>query len=69
VPRHLDGFQHVLLLDGRLLGHWRSRPDPDGIRIETRTSRQLNNKEQIGLTRAIERYRRFAQQPQPERSA
>lgn len=67
VPRHLDGFQHLLLLDGRLLGHWRARPDPDGVRIETRTSRQLDNKEEIALADAIERYRRFTQEPQPRR--
>ncbi|HZD68995.1 MAG TPA: winged helix DNA-binding domain-containing protein [Actinomycetes bacterium] len=60
VPRHLDGFQHVLLLDGRLLGHWRTHADPDGVRIETRTSGVLDAKDQIALGRAIERYQRFA---------
>ena len=32
VPGHVDGFSHVVLLDGRLLGHWRVRSDG----IETR---------------------------------
>ena len=59
VPRHLDGFQHVVLLGGRLLGHWRVRADPAGTRIETRVSRQLDDSEQIALNSAIDRYRRF----------
>jgi hypothetical protein len=61
VPRHLDGFQHVLLLDGRLLGHWRTNMDPDGVRIQTRTSAALNRKAQLALGHAIGRYQRFAQ--------
>jgi hypothetical protein len=60
VPGHLDGFQHVLLQDGRLLGHWRARTDPRGVQIETRTSRLLDAKEMSALASAIERYRRFA---------
>jgi hypothetical protein len=60
VPGHLDGFQHVLLHDGRLLGHWRARTDPEGLQIETRTSSPLDDKEMIALASAIERYRRFA---------
>jgi hypothetical protein len=60
VPGHLDGFQHVLLQDGRLLGHWRARTDPRGVQIETRTSRLLDDKEMSALASAIERYRRFA---------
>lgn len=60
-PGHIDGFQHVLLLDGRLLGHWRPREGRDGVRIETRTGRPLDDAEQAALTDAIERYRRFAQ--------
>jgi hypothetical protein len=61
VPRHLDGFQHVLLLDGRLLGHWRARTDRDGVRIETRTSGELDGQTQIALGHAIGRYQRFTQ--------
>jgi Winged helix DNA-binding domain len=59
VPGHIDGFQHVLLLDGRLLGHWRARADRDGVRIETRTGRPLDGREEAALADAIERYRRF----------
>jgi Winged helix DNA-binding domain len=61
VPRHLEGFLHVLLLDGRLLGHWRAHAGSDGVRIETRTTGRLDWKDQVALGRAIERYRRFAQ--------
>lgn len=62
VPRHLDGFQHVLLLDGRLLGHWRATTGSGGVRIETRIRADLDEEAQIALADAIERYRRFAQQ-------
>jgi hypothetical protein len=61
VPRHLDGFQHVLLLDGRLLGHWRTSMNPDGVRIETRIGGALNGKAELALGHAIGRYQRFAQ--------
>ena len=60
VPRHIDGYWHVLLLDGRLLGHWRQRADRDGLKVETRTNRPLDNTEQTALADAIDRYRRFA---------
>jgi Winged helix DNA-binding domain len=61
VPRHIDGFWHVLLLDGRLLGHWRQRAGRDGIEIETRTGRPLGGAEQDALADATGRYRRFSQ--------
>lgn len=61
VPGHLDGYSHVLLFDGRLLGHWRQRANRDGLRVETRTSRPLEGTERTALADAIDRYRRFAQ--------
>jgi Winged helix DNA-binding domain len=61
VPRHLDGFVHVVLLDGRLLGHWRARRDRGGISIETRVERELDRQEQTALAAAVDRYRRFAE--------
>lgn len=61
VPRHIDGFWHVLLLDGRLLGHWRQRAERDGLWIETRTGRPLDDAEQAALGDAVERYRQFAE--------
>src|SRR6266516_3818486 len=53
IPRYIEGFRHVLLLDGRLLGHWRAHP-ADPALIETRATRPLNDAEQIALNRAIE---------------
>jgi Winged helix DNA-binding domain len=60
VPRHIDGFQHVLLLDGRLLGHWRHTQGRHGSRVETRIEKPLNEEERTTLTDAIDRYRRFS---------
>ena len=61
VPRHIDGYWHVLLLDGRLLGHWRARSGRDGLRVETRSSRPLDAAEQTAVAAAADRYRRFAE--------
>jgi DNA glycosylase AlkZ-like len=61
VPRYIDGFTHVLLLDGRLLGHWRAVQDPDGIRVDTRINKNLKGEERVALADAIDRYRRFAE--------
>jgi hypothetical protein len=60
VPRHLDGFIHVLLLDGRLLGHWRQRQTGQKISVETRIGRTLDHEEQIALEREINRYLTFS---------
>ncbi len=63
VPRHIDGFSHVLLLDGRLLGHWRQRQGRDGLEVETRASRPLDASEKAAVTDAVQRYRRFGRDP------
>lgn len=58
VPRYIDGYQQVALLDGRLLGHWRVTP---GGSIETRISIPLDADRQSALDRAVEHYQRFAE--------
>ncbi|HEX7168939.1 MAG TPA: winged helix DNA-binding domain-containing protein [Acidimicrobiales bacterium] len=57
VPRHIDGFTHVLLLDGRLLGHWRATAV---VEVETRVGRALDAGEEVALADAVDRYRAFA---------
>lgn len=59
VPRHIDGFTHVLLRDGRLLGHWRAVPRRDGIEVQTRILTALDQHDERRLAGAIEQYRRF----------
>ena len=58
---HIDGFHHVLLIGGRLLGHWRPHPDPGNPTVEVRTSRALGAEEDRAMSRAVERYVRFTQ--------
>jgi Winged helix DNA-binding domain len=54
----VDGFYNVLLLDGKLLGHWRA---PSGTAaVEVRTDKVLDKRERTSLNEAIERYRKFA---------
>jgi hypothetical protein len=59
VPRDIDGFRHVMLLDGRLLGHWRVRSSKHGTVVETRTRMRLDARQRTALARSIERYQRF----------
>jgi len=55
VPGSRDGYTHVLLCDGRLLGHWRVR---DGV--ETGVARPLGDGEEAALAAAVARYLEFA---------
>ena len=54
----IDGFVHVLLCDGRLLGHWRVacrrwRPGGDALA-------RLSDREEAALAAAVGRYEEFA---------
>jgi hypothetical protein len=60
VPGSLDGFTHVLLCDGRLLGHWRVRRLPGGgTDVETRLAREIDDRERAALDAAVGRYEQF----------
>jgi hypothetical protein len=60
VPGSSDGFTHVLLCDGQLLGHWRVRRLPrGGVEIETRLARAIDDREQTALDAAVARYEQF----------
>jgi hypothetical protein len=65
VPGDIDGFRHVLLMDGRLLGHWRVRATRGGPEVETRTTARLDGEQERELTRAVGGYRRFDQPERP----
>ena len=36
VPRPIDGWLHVVLLDGGVLGHWRAVTTRQGVKVDTR---------------------------------
>jgi Winged helix DNA-binding domain len=59
VPRHVDGFTHVVLCDGRLLGHWRVHRIVGGAEVETRLARPVDDAEQAALAAAVARYEEF----------
>jgi hypothetical protein len=59
VPSNISGFVHVLLLDGRLLGHWRVARRGDRATVETRVRPRLRPAERAGLQSAIDRFERF----------
>jgi hypothetical protein len=52
-------FLHAILLDGRLIGHWRHAPRRRSIAVETALHRPLDAAEARALDDALERYRRF----------
>jgi len=59
VPRSIDGFVHVVLCDGRLLGHWRVARSRHGDAVETRIARTLDDREEAALAAAVARYEEF----------
>jgi hypothetical protein len=61
VPRHVDGFTHVVLCDGRLVGHWRVHRSGrgSGVEVETRLARALDEPEEAALAAAVARYKAF----------
>lgn len=59
VPGDIDGFRHVVLLGGRLLGHWRAQRSGTSVRIETRIAPRPDRKAALALAGAIERYHQF----------
>jgi hypothetical protein len=72
VPRHIDGFRHVVLLDGELLGHWEAqagRAGRAGLSVETRTAVQLDDRQRTSLASAVDRCQRFLRDEQPRLSA
>jgi hypothetical protein len=61
VPGSLDGFTHVLLCDGVLLGHWRvQRARRGDVEVEVRLAREIADRERAALDTAVSRYERFA---------
>lgn len=59
-PSNIGGFAHVILHEGRLLGHWRTRATNAGVDVETRLAEQVDARTMRSLEKAMDRYRRFA---------
>jgi len=59
-PGRVNGFTHVVLVDGRLAGHWRVVRRGKESDVETRISRPLDRGEERALATAVDRYRHFA---------
>jgi hypothetical protein len=56
-------YPHAILLDGRLIGHWRSVLTPRSVEIDTRLHRPLEAAETLAIADAVERYARFVEKP------
>jgi winged helix DNA-binding protein len=62
-PLDRTAFYHAILLDGRLIGHWRHVLEKGKAVIETQLDRRLSASEKQALTVAIERYGEFLELP------
>jgi winged helix DNA-binding protein len=60
VPGRVNGFTHVVLVDGRAAGHWRVVRRGTESHVETRIDRPLDRGEERALAGAVGRYRQFA---------
>ena len=58
-PRRIDGFTHVVLLDGQLLGHWRLPRAQRGSVLETRLATDVAPATAKALAAAAEGTHRF----------
>ena len=56
-------FNHVVLLDGQLIGQWRPVQRKGSILVETLLYRRLSRRETGALEAAIEKYSRFMEMP------
>jgi hypothetical protein len=65
IPLYRDGhiFLHAILLDGRLIGHWRHDPPNGSVAIEMSLGRPLEPVETEALEAAVGRYGRFLGMP------
>ncbi|HZN98175.1 MAG TPA: winged helix DNA-binding domain-containing protein [Gemmatimonadales bacterium] len=55
----LVSFRHALVVDGQVAGTWRTGLTPRGMVLDVESPRALTGSEKRGLSRAVERYRRF----------
>ena len=62
-PLDQTAFYHSILLDGRLVGHWRHILEKKKVIIETQLDRPFNATEKKALKIAVERYGEFLQMP------
>jgi len=62
-PLDRTTFYHAILLDGRLIGHWRHAFEKSKVIIETQLDRPFNANEKQALKTAVERYGEFLQMP------
>jgi winged helix DNA-binding protein len=58
-PLDRAAYYHAVMLDGRLIGHWRHRLEKDRVVIETQLARALGAAETRAFDSAVMRYGRF----------
>jgi winged helix DNA-binding protein len=56
-------FTHAVLLDGRLIGHWKPMRTKDSVTDVTAHYRRLSREESRALDAAVDRYGRFVGVP------
>jgi hypothetical protein len=56
---NVEGYPHVVLRNGRLLGRWRVVRARGDVNVETKVVEKLDAVNNAALERAVQRYRRF----------
>lgn len=62
-PLDRTAFYHAILLDGRLVGHWRHELAKDKVIIETQLDAPFGATEKEALTVAVQQYAEFLEVP------
>jgi hypothetical protein len=56
-------FQHAIVIDGQVVGTWRTKRGPDQMRVDVIPLRRLTGAERSALAGTIGRYSRFLEVP------
>jgi Winged helix DNA-binding domain len=59
IPSHESRFMHAVLMDGKLIGHWKRTEEGKTTVVEVDTYEALDNTETQALEKAVERFGRF----------
>ena len=58
-PLDRAAFYHAIVLNGRLIGHWRHQIEKDRVVVETQIGRPLSDAEARAFEAAVKRYGKF----------
>ena len=63
IPSHGSRFMHAVLMDGKLVGHWKRTEEGKATVVEVDTYEGLGSPAMEALEKAVERFGRFLGRP------